>query len=370
MHKQPTFHWHLELSSKCSLKCPRCPRTEKPGMFKVTEMDLEFVKSILTIPILKNTTSIILCGGQGDPIYCKDMLEIVKYIKFSNPNICIRIITNGSYKTKKWWQELSKLLNHNDTIVFSVDGWDQESNEKYRVNSNFKSIIEGITTVSENKDLTICWSTIVFSFNENNLNKIANLAKESGATLLQVVKSSLFGSKIPAYIEDSLGYDPLEPTYKNANTSKYAHSERTTFIKLTDDNTKTKISANLYKEKVKALYKEVKDQYNDILPSCLINERGLYIDAEGILYPCSWISHPFDTRQNKQKSIKWNDSLFVKYKNQFNLHEFTLNEILNGKYWKKLTNSFGKNTFVECSSKCNKVATQSRLDSIFKIAKN
>ena len=26
------YHWHIEPSSKCSLKCPRCPRQEHPDI--------------------------------------------------------------------------------------------------------------------------------------------------------------------------------------------------------------------------------------------------------------------------------------------------------------------------------------------------
>ena len=95
----------------------------------------------------------------------------------------------------------------------------------------------------------------------------------------------------------------------------------------------------------------------------MLNERGLYIDAEGILYPCSWISHPFGVRKNHKKTIYWKDSLFVKYKDKFNLYKYSLDAIINSEEWNKLKCSFydrGKH-FVECSDKCNKVSTLARL---------
>lgn len=358
--KQPKFYWHLEVSSKCSLACPRCPRTEKPGMYKVTEMDLSFVKSVLTPDVLSNTTTVLLCGGQGDPIYCKDFLNIVSYIKSTNSNIEIKIVTNGSYKTEKWWTSLAKLLDKNDSIVFSVDGWDNDSNNKYRVNSNFDSILLGINTLSKNNyNLTITWSTIVFAFNESNLDTIQHIAETAGATHFQIVQSSLFGSKVPAYIDKTTGKDPLEPTYQG----KHFHSDKGLIIPLRKD-AKKEYSKN-FSSSIESRFEHVGKYFetSDILPSCLLNERGLYIDAEGILYPCSWISHPFGKRSNGNKTIHWKDSLFVKYKNDFNLYKHNLDTILNSNSWNKLTNSFldKDKHFVECTQKCSKAATMSRL---------
>ena len=358
---QPKFNWHLEVSSKCSLACPRCPRTEKPGMYKVTELDTKFIKNVFTKEILDQTLSILFCGGQGDPVYCKDLLSIIRYIKKSNPIINVKIITNGSYKTKQWWEELAEILNEHDSVIFSVDGWDQESNNKYRVNSNFESIILGINTLSKNNQkINIIWSTIVFAFNENDLERIQKTAEHNGATHFQIVQSSLFGSKVSSYNDPELGYDPLEPNYKGT----FWHSDRGLLVNLKEKSI-SKTTLDL-QEKIKKEYESKHNLFKDldILPGCLLNERGLYIDAEGILYPCSWISHPFGERSNGKRTIKWKDSLFVKYKDNFNLHNHSLDSILNSSSWNKLYNSFfdSKKHFIECTKKCSKAATLQRLE--------
>lgn len=365
INKQPTFYWHLEVSSKCTLACPRCPRTEKPDMYKVTEHDLKFVKKALTPKILDTSTDVLICGGQGDPIYCKELLGIISYIKSINSKVGIKLITNGSYKTEAWWEKLASILNEYDSVVFSVDGWDNESNNRYRVNSDFDSILLGVRKLSTNSNINIIWSTIVFSFNENNLEEIQSIAEQNGATHFQVVQSNLFGSKINDYIDPQLGYDPLEPNYKG----KFFHSDRGLIIPL-KENAK-KMWSNSFRSNIQELYESIKSQFDnkDILPSCLLNERGLYIDAEGILYPCSWISHPFGERSNNTKTIKWKDSLFVKYKDKFNLHNYSLDAILNSKEWNKLNNSFYDNEkhFIECTQKCSKKATMSRIQDYVKM---
>ncbi len=354
----PLFHWHLEVSSKCTLKCSRCPRTEKPELFKVTEMDLNFVKSFLTPDILSKTSRILLCGGQGDPIYCKEMLEIVEYIKSHNEKLHLCIVTNGSYKTSEWWERLGNAIGVHDTIVFSIDGWDQESNDKYRTNSNFKSIINAISVLKEvSPELLIIWSTIIFKFNQHKLDEIKQLAKETGADVFNVVQSFLFGSWEPDYIDKELGYDPLEPDMSHEMVSRYRHSERDLFINLSGKQTEFRDIENI--RNMTSQFENNKDSYKDkpVLPLCMLGERGLYVDAEGILYPCSWISHPFRTRTSKErdKKIKWNDSLFVKHKKEFDLHTNNLDTILKGNSWTKLTKSWKdpKTMFVECEDKCS-----------------
>ena len=361
IYGQQVFHWHLELSSKCALKCPRCPRTERPGQYKVTEMNLDFVKKILPAEKLSLVQKILLSGGQGDAIYCNDFLKIIKYFKETNPNLQLCITTNGSYKKQNWWKEAAKILQRNDIVIFSVDGWDQQSNEQYRVGSHFPSIIKGLKTLREfNQQVYIIWSTIIFKFNQNRLNDIQNLAESMGADAFNLVQSRLFGSINQDYIDPKLGYDPLEPDKNRIETS---NTNRGCYIDFTKRSSSHNIKPTIaqFMEKYQSAY-----QNSYIMPLCRIGERGLYVDAEGILYPCSWISHPFGIQASKtrNKSISWEKSLFVEHKDSFNLNNHSLETALQNPLWKKLQCSWqdSKTAFVECEKHCH------RLDSAKKIA--
>ena len=138
------IHWHIELSSICTLKCPRCPRAEIPESLLNRQLTLDFFKKQIKEDIIKQIKRITFCGNDGDPIYCNDFIPIIKWIKEINPIISLVIITNGSYKTKDWWKEVALTLNNYDEIHWSLDGWNQESNSQYRVNSDWNSIIKGI----------------------------------------------------------------------------------------------------------------------------------------------------------------------------------------------------------------------------------
>src|SRR6056300_547159 len=100
------YHWHIEPSSKCSLKCPRCPRTEMPDTpWSQKELSLnEFKRAFTPDFISEYVQRFTMCGDVGDPIYCKDYLQIVEYIKTVKPNCHVYTITNGSYKTVTWWE--------------------------------------------------------------------------------------------------------------------------------------------------------------------------------------------------------------------------------------------------------------------------
>ena len=50
--------------------------------------------------IAEHVQRFTMCGDVGDPIYCKDYLKIIEYIKDIKPTCHVYTITNGSYKTQ------------------------------------------------------------------------------------------------------------------------------------------------------------------------------------------------------------------------------------------------------------------------------
>src|SRR6056300_390108 len=91
-------HWHIEVSSICTLKCPRCTRAEVPETLLNRQLTLEFFRTQIGETTIKNMRKISFCGDDGDPIYAKQFLQIVECIKNINPNIQLLITKNGNYK--------------------------------------------------------------------------------------------------------------------------------------------------------------------------------------------------------------------------------------------------------------------------------
>ena len=344
------YHWHLEPSAVCTLRCPRCPRTEHPDTPWLNKnMTLDFVKKFFTEDMLRDKVKrVTMCGDVGDPIYCKEYIEICRYIKSVNPNIHIFTITNGSSKKSEWWQEFGMILNEQDTVAFSIDGYDDASNNLYRINSHFESIVEGIRAVrAVSKDVFLIWAAIIFKFNQDHLNEIINQACGLGMDAVQWTRSTKFGSVYGGYGGVD---DPLEPRPEFISKTHRYEREVVNLSGRRQNNTD-------YLEHNKQKYFEIKEQYKDkpVIPLCEIGNRGIYVNAEGVVFPCSWVSFPYHSLTHGDKTIQWKDSFFAEHRERMSLHNRTLAEIIADPLWNKCSRGFTdpEKTWVECGQKCS-----------------
>lgn len=343
------YHWHFEVSGKCTLKCPRCPRNDTAAVPWINkELDLEFFQRTLTPDILKNHVQrITMCGDVGDPIYASEYIEIIEYIKQHNPRIHVYTITNGSYRKPEWWHRLAAVSNEYDFINFSVDGYDQQSNNLYRVGSDWDSIMTGMQIMAQHSAAHVYWATIVFAFNQDHLDRIESLARAQGCDGLQLTYSTKFGSKYgSAYGGEQ---DLLEP--RSEFISKTHRYERY-FTQLSNRQPPTE----QYLEHNLNLYNQVKNQHNKfVTPMCAVGNRGLYVSADGVLHPCSWVSYPYVSLHTQRKTIHFQDSFHQQYRQQLNLKQRTLQEVMSDPIWSKLFDTFDNpdRAWVECEQKCH-----------------
>lgn len=322
-----TWHWHIEISSKCTLRCPRCARQEVPKTLVNTELNLEFFQRNFTEDFIKtNVEKITFCGDDGDPIYAHDLIPVIKHFK-QYKDVEIVIVTNGSFKKQYWWQELALALTEKDTVHFSIDGYDNASNNLYRVNSDYKSIINGIKTLRKHSQCQIVWAAIAFRFNEDHIDSMKETAKSLGIDRFQLTLSTKFGSFYPIYGEN----DPLEPS------KKYVSSGHR-FERIIEDYTGRHTPVPQINLK---LYREISEQ-KDVIPLCEIGNKGLYIDARGRLFPCCWVANRYSHNQ------EWQD-----LGNYFDLHYGTLQEALADEFWET---DFKQFRWQECQTKCKKSA--------------
>jgi len=325
-------HWHIEVSSICTLKCSRCTRSELPEGLLNRQLDLKFFKNQIGDQRIREMRKISFCGADGDPIYCKEFLEILEYIKILNPNISITIITNGSYKSVTWWEKLAGILNEHDELHWSVDGWDQESNNKYRTNCDWSSIILGMQTFREcnNSTYTVI-DSIGFSFNENDLKKIKQVAIDHNLDCWQLTKSTLFGSVYPHKYGDN---DPLEPINKNLIASGFRYEREQTVL---TNRTRPGLELKDFFWK-KAVELQNSNEYPAL---CYVGNKGVFVNSRGDFFPCCWTA----TRHEH------NNRISTLAKTKFNLHNHTLDTILNDDYWQT---EFKKFDNLECKTRCIK----------------
>lgn len=238
------------------------------------------------------------------------------------------IITNGSYKSKYWWTVLAQLLDENDEVHWSLDGWNQTTNEQYRVNSDWKSIIEGIEAFFENNDTTFrVWDAIAFRFNELHLNLMIDDARDLGFDLFKLTKSSKFGSISGTYPEN----DPLEPLNKELvpKDLRYKREE----VELSDKVRPGADMLKLYRMRRESL------KLGGQSAVCMIGNKGVFLNSRGEFYPCCWVANRYHHNQD------WLD----RGTDMLNLKIHTLEEILKNPFWET---EFLKFDSFECKNRC------------------
>jgi MoaA/NifB/PqqE/SkfB family radical SAM enzyme len=131
-----------------------------------------------------------MCGNHGDPIYHDDFHGLLSSIRQHHTNISIRIITNGAFRSRSWWETTAGLLNHADDVVtFSIDGI-PSNNHLYRVNSKWPSIETGIRTLAElNPSLMLIWKWIIFKHNQDDIRSAVDMAEKLGIKKFIIVES-------------------------------------------------------------------------------------------------------------------------------------------------------------------------------------
>lgn len=175
----------LEITSLCNLECGLCHRTKEMGRYELTSLTIQDIKNMFPTKQSIDNKFFLLCGALGDPVANKDCFSIVEYL-ISN-NGWVELNSNTSLETAKWWYNLGKLSSDSGkgSIWFCVDGY-KETNDIYRVNANFKTIIRNIESyVQGSKDgrqgfANATWMYNVFDHNEYELDLARGHAEKLG----------------------------------------------------------------------------------------------------------------------------------------------------------------------------------------------
>lgn len=320
-HNWPLEHWHIELCSKCSLRCPRCSRQEVPAGLVNRDLSLEWFKQNFTGKLLTEVRKLTFCGDDGDPIYAKDLLKILAWFRENNDQVQFVIVTNGSYKTRSWWEQLKGILNEKDHVHFSLDGWDQDSNNIYRVNCDWTSIMLGVE-VMKDAEAFKTWAAIAFKFNEDKIDHMKQIATQMNFDIFQLTLSSKFGKNYDAYPKD----DPLQPSDKFISSGRFTRTSTPLTDKKWQDN-----CVDIFTKRFHAT-----DRTTAIIPLCMIGNKGLYLNAEGKFYPCCWTGLRYEHNRGVFDYIK---------------PKQTLGEVLDDPLWSTLFNDFS--SVRECGEKCS-----------------
>ena len=188
-----------ELTNNCNLNCPQCSSGSGRMMRKRGFMDIDLFKRVMNElkPYLYNLNLYF----QGEPMLHPLFFSFADHC-FNTHSV---ISTNGHYLSRENCEKLVRSgLNK---LIISLDGLDQETYSKYRINGNIEKVIEGLNNMTgakerHNSSLKIEIQLLVNSFNEHQIPQIRQFAKSIHASFkmksMQIVNKEEIGLWLPS----------------------------------------------------------------------------------------------------------------------------------------------------------------------------
>jgi MoaA/NifB/PqqE/SkfB family radical SAM enzyme len=300
-------------------------------LIKIQNWTINRFKKIINAEVLNQIDNWYCCGNFGDPILNNDLIEICKYSVDINPNISIALHTNGSARSKTWWEDLAHVLPRNHRVVFALDGL-ADTHSIYRIGTNFNKIIENATAFIKAGGQAE-WVFIRFKHNEHQVEQARLLATELGFTKFQLKNSSRFILEPKVNVVDSTG-----------KITHYIEPASDTPIKFID-------------KKIIESYKSI---INESVIDCVVKrEKSIYIDAYGDLFPCCWLgSVPYtyisdDTAYNVRSEMLSQHYLMVEKLGNTNAEEISIKDIIQSEAYQTVwDNYWSKEKLITCARTC------------------
>lgn len=360
----------VDITTRCNVGCPMCHRTNKNGCGTADwlpniDWSLEQFKQAYPQNVCEATKEFNICGTWGDPIVNKDLLPIVKYIRASNSESKIVINTNGSLRNEEFWWELGVIGGKRLSVVFAVEGVNQEMHERYRQKSFLSKVLNNMDVLS-NTPAKIMSQTIAFKHNENYLKDIELLCREHGSTHHYIIETNRF-LKGPIYnfINAKGQAETLEQPFVNfKETYKDTETKDVSVRVLENGNEANHKKGVKLKTSVRLSNKKPENfniPKNELDITCSWGKvNRILINPDGQVLPCCYLGNTH--YNNKEGGPGYDDKfanneLMKKYKNkEFNVfHNNLLNIVSSDWFSKDLKDSFtGGKPLKQCVTFCSK----------------
>jgi len=329
---------HFEITSRCQAKCPMCIRNYHGGvenpLLKLTDWSLDDFKNIATHSVLNQINGYYMCGNFGDPIINNEIIEMIEYSATVNPNLNIRIHTNGSARSTKWWKQLASVMPKTHKVIFAIDGL-EDTHSLYRIGTDYKKIIENAKAFISAGGIAE-WCFIKFKHNEHQVEEARQRANKIGFSLFTEKNTSRF-----------IG-DTKFDVYDKKGITVY-HLEQ-------PSETKTEVIPN---EVIKN-YKK----YTDLAEiDCYVKKKKeIFIDAQKNVFPCCFLaSAPYVYWKENDTSNQVRKEILSQYKDlrktlgNTNALSNSISKIINSRSWQTAwTRFWGEDKLITCARTCGK----------------
>ena len=190
----------LELTLHCNLSCSTC-FADAATEGRTEQLTLPEVRRAVADLASVGCASVNLSGGE--PTLHPDFFPIVECLR--EHQITPALATNGTTLSKSTCRRLAACgVRHN--VYVSLDGADEESFGAIRGAGTFERVLAGLDNLRES-GIRFAVSTVVLRQNQEDLDRILDLAASHGASFLNLVRFNREG-------RGARFYDELAPTGK------------------------------------------------------------------------------------------------------------------------------------------------------------
>jgi len=327
---------HFEITNRCQASCPMCSRNYHGGLenplIKSQDWTLQDFKTIITDTVLTQLEGFYFCGNFGDPIINNDLIDMCQYSSSVNPNLYIRIHTNGGARNKDWWKKLAKALPSAHNVIFAIDGL-KDTHSLYRIGTDFNKVLDNAKAFIQAGG-TAEWAFIKFKHNEHQLQAAEALAKDYGFARFTYKDSARFVATKNFEVLNNNGeviYNLQPPTGSKINL-------------ITQDTI---------------------DNYKDIVNAseidCYVKQtKEIYIDAYKNVMPCCFLaSIPYNYSTTNDIAIKIKTEIENQYKDlvndlgNTNALEKSIQDIIDSTSWQTVWNKYwNEKKLITCARTC------------------
>ncbi len=303
----------LYLNDECNLLCAQC--LYKPNVIRKRVIELKTAKELLYTFRSLGAYKLTVLGGEISLYDCKNnyrkLIDLISYAHFIGYKY-IRIDTNGQ---KKEFFENTTVFEYIDEVSFSIDGYDNKTNDVLRGKNTFNNSIDNLLLLRKlNKKLIINITTCVTKQNT----KIAGGIKKfidnmitfaSNLSINQLNFHGVFKMGVPmdtwtgdSHLDPLIWYSEIKEIARNVKNKQYP------------------IDIRFPVHIIKREEFDKHPQYYGYCP-CKLGERAL-IHPDGIIRVCSsMLSTPYGVAHYNRKKILWNE--FNNELSEHKMNEYT-----------------------------------------------
>ena len=324
----------LEISTLCNAACPQCPRNVWGGRTIDTlpqaNWDLAQLKLALDVPFVQQLEMIYFCGTYGDPMANRYILDMVHWLKATNPTIKIGIHTNGGIGKKDIYRELATCV---DFVAFGIDGL-ADTNHLYRRNVVWDRVMENAAAFVNNGGHAI-WDFIVFRHNQHQVPEAREHSRQLGFREFNLKKTGRFFNKSHHMVDhvEVLDLDgqveyilePPDEPYVNGAYEVLRQMDLASYVR------DTKISCYWQRHHM------------------------LYIGADGFVFPCGFLHdrmYGLEAEQTTDHAKIKSMMAAAGGSDRANVFQTRLQDIVDGAWFEQIQASWTGDRLERCSIMC------------------